>query len=191
MTKQEETTADDEALQPTPFELEQTRHAKVAAVNAKRERLRLAAQNRKNNHPAPRVGDTFFVSPARGIKARGRAGVRFADGDARTRVDVVDESDDDVLVAQRAGKVVVNLYGAEQILADTALTVHRSASVDVDNAKLRERLEAVEAENKALRDEQAAARKARMAAKDSDTGAPSRLPAARTAVDEFGGKPAK
>jgi hypothetical protein len=75
-----------------------------------------ADANRKAGHAQPRPGATMYISTARGIKNRRRAGLLFSETPAE--VSVIDASDADVAEKQLAGAYVVNPWGAERILED-------------------------------------------------------------------------
>lgn len=179
-------TSDDEVLPPTDFEIQQARHAKLTSQNERRERIRLAAANRKAGISEPRVGDRMWVSVnATLTPRRTRAGVMFEKG-VRQVVEVVDTAEAELadrrVAARAAGApnpAEVTVYGAEQILADEALNVHKhDSAVLADNDKLRESNIQLEEENRLLREEAKRLRAARMAAPESSTGAPTRLQAA-------------
>ncbi len=159
----------------------------VTRKNEERARAKLAASNRAKNIRAPKVGDTLFVAPARGIKARGRAGLRFTE-DARTRVLVVKDGEE--LEPAKPGepvRVVTTVNGAEQILGDDSLVVFQSAADAGKEAELRSELTAREREIKLMGEELARLRAdARRNAKDSDDGSPARLKAAAAAAEKAG-----
>lgn len=73
--------------------------------------------NRKAGKDQPRVGDKLQVATARGIKTRGRAGLVFSQ--TPSTVTVIEATDEEVAAKQRAGASMVNVWGAEQILADS------------------------------------------------------------------------
>lgn len=198
-----------EDLPPTPAEQMEAVNRLVTKENDRRERLRRARDNRRRGHEEPREGAVMFVSLDRTIEARRRAGVRFERGH-RAKVLVIDASDADIAKILESGNLpegadgVVNIDGAEQILADDALVVHQSAAGAEDALQLRRENEALATEAARLREEIASLRSARMGAGPSTHGEPSRLNAAREAAakaskadkasdktEEFGGDPAK
>jgi hypothetical protein len=185
-----------EDLPPTPAEIMEATNRLVSANNEERERLRVARDNRRRGYDEPRPGSKMYVSLDRTIEARRRAGVRFERGH-RFTVLVVDASDAEVALAQEEirmpdGKAlpagvdgVVNPWGAEQILADDALTVHQNAASPEDAEQLRRENEALAVEASKLREEVASLRSvrdARISAGPSEHGEPSRLIAAREAT---------
>jgi hypothetical protein len=172
-----------ENIPPTQFELDEIKHAATRRRDLIREQRRVASANRSAGHPRPKDGDKLHVSISdRQAVRRSRAGIRFEGKGARMTVDVADVSDAEILTAQRQGQNVVNLWGAEQILADNALNVHQTAASEADLESLRRNNEALEEENRLLRKEaeelRKARREARQAAPESSDGRPSRLPAA-------------
>jgi hypothetical protein len=180
---QESFTGDD--LPPTPFEIEERRHQIISAQNALRERRRLRANNQANGHDEPQPGMTLHIQLDGSVNRRGRAGLRFEKGQ-RMSVTVVDASDDEVAAMQRSGKAVVNIYGAERLLEDTALHVYPTAMTEEDigdlkakNAALEEELRVSNEERSKLRE---AMRAARMAAEDKGDGRPVRMQAAKAAA---------
>jgi hypothetical protein len=186
---------DGEALPPTFFEVQQQRNEKEMALNDRRERRRLFESNRKAGHPEPKVGDRMWISVNSTLTPRRtRAGIMFEKG-ARVQVEVVDMSDADLAALRAEARAtskpnppIVTRYGAEQILADDALNVHKhDAAVLGDNEKLRAANAQIEEELRAAREELRALRAARMSAPESPTGAPARLQAAAAAK---AGKPA-
>jgi hypothetical protein len=170
----------DQDLPPTEFEREEARHRIVTEQNLKRDRIMRRRRNKEAGYPrAPMPGDKLYVSVERSLQRRSRAGLRFERGQPQA-VEVVALSDEDVLKEQKAGKYVVNPYGADMIIEDTSLILARgpqAASDDVveRNAQLEEELQLARAELKKLRD-------ARANAPESTDGKPSRLPAARAAA---------
>jgi hypothetical protein len=179
-----------EELPPTDFEIQQARHAKVLAQNELRELRRLAAANRKAGRPQPKVGDKMWVSVnATLTPRRTRAGVQFEKG-ARVPIEVVDMTDDELAemrVHERSrgqpNPLIVTPHGAEQILADDALNVHKTDSaLQSDYESLRATNAQLEEELRVAREEARTLRAARMAAQDSPTGAPARLQAAAAAA---------
>lgn len=168
-------------LPPTPFELEQERHAITTQQNELRERLRLREANEAKGHAEPKPGDKLHVQLDGSVTRRGRAGIRFERG-ARVELEVIDGTEEDVAAKQRAGAAVVSVLGAERIFEDTALHVF-SAPMSPDEVEdLRAAKAAVEEElrvTRAERDELTAkVRAARMSAPDSPDGRPTRLAAA-------------
>ncbi len=161
----------------TPEE-QQAKVEKDRADDAVRQIVKLALKNRAAGLPEPRPGDRLYVQLQVGIPARSRAGVVFVQN-KRTVVEVVDS--DASAEDRKPGSGVdacVTPAQAEEILADTALSVGARSSTEVDGAKLRAQLDRVEAENQKLRQQ---IRDARMNAKDGGDGRPSRLDAARRA----------
>jgi hypothetical protein len=174
-------------LQPMDPEAQAEFHAEVVARNEQRHRARIAAANRKAGIAQPQPGDVLFVTPARGIKQRGRAGVRFSDA-KRERVFVVEPGAVGTVV--QPDSLVVDVYGAEEILADMSLNTHATSAVDADASAeraARERAEAelarVNRENATLRAQMAEARRN---APDPGDGTPGRLKAARAAAAKAG-----
>lgn len=154
------------------------KNASVVVENAARERVRLAAKNRAAGHPEPTPGDRFYVQLQIGLSQRSRAGVVFV-ANKRTVVEIVEDGG-----APEKRDPNVDAYvtpaRAEEILADTALTVGARSGGEVDAAKLRAEVDRLETENKELR-EAARVRDARMGAEDAGDGKPARLRAARAA----------
>lgn len=197
-----------EDLPPTPAEIMEATNRLVSANNAERERLRVARDNRRKGYDEPRPGTKMYVSLDRTIEQRRRAGVRFERGH-RFVVLVLDVDDETIAAAQDKSLMpddkamptgvdgIVNVWGAEQILADDALTVHQNASSPEDTEQLRRENDALAADAARLREELAAMRAARSQAPPSEHGEPSRLIAARQATaaaaaahgDEFGKEP--
>lgn len=164
---------------------------RIEEDNERRRRARLAESNRAAGKPAPRPGAKLFVSTARGIPRRARAGLVFTYG-TRAEVNVIDAPDAEVAEKRKAGAYVANVDGAEEILADEALLVHSTGGADPDAAKLRDANAALTEENERLRAELA---RARANATDPGDGTPGRLKAqeaARAAAavksDKAGGK---
>lgn len=140
--------------------------------NERYHRYQLAEQNRKAGFTAPATGAKLIVQCARGIKGRGRAGLRFTE--ARSDVMILDESDAQIAVRQRAGETVVSMHGAEEILADMSLVTFRGAAPDdLTIQKARDEMVELQAENERLRNELAARRKPKDDAKVD--GSPERL----------------
>lgn len=83
----------------------------------KLQRELLAATNREEGRAAPKHGDKLVVATAKGLKVRGRAGLAFSP--TPTEVKVEDVSDEEIATRQKTGEYVVNLHGAEQIIADS------------------------------------------------------------------------
>ena len=162
-------------------------HAEVIDLNERKERARVAGENRARGFPEPQPGDRLYVTSGRGLRQRTRAGIAFNDL-APTEVVVVGELDD-----RPPNSVTVS--GAELILNDTALNVRGRNATDVEVSDLRRQVADRDAELATLRAENARIlREARMASKDPGDGSPARLQAARKAraglPDEggFGGK---
>jgi hypothetical protein len=149
-------------------------HADVIDANQRKERARVAAENRAKGYPEPQSGDRLYVTSGRGIKFRARAGISFNEQNP-TEVAVVGELDD-----PPAGVRFVTVSGAEQILNDSALNVRGRNATDVEQQALRDQLADRDREIAQLRAEHARVlREARMGAKDTGDGAPARLNAAR------------
>lgn len=181
-------------LPPTQFEIDEQRHRATLALNELRERRRLTAANRAAGFPAPKPGDTLYVSISdRNIPQRTRAGVRFEGRGARSTVQVVDLSDQDVANEQQAGRQVVNVWGAERILADDALTVNQRAGDPEELEALRRRIAELEAQaaedDRRERAEAKSLRDARRNAPESSDGRPSRLIAQQEARAKLDDKP--
>lgn len=173
-----------EDLPPTQFELDQHRHALVGLQNEARERRRVVKANRAAGHPAPRVGDKLYVSIGdRTLMRRSRAGLRFEGKGQRKTVEVVDATDEEIKVMQAEpnSQDVVNVWGAEQILADEALSINQRAIAPEELDEVRRRNDALEEENRTMREENRKLREARQGAKDEGDGAPARLIAQREA----------
>lgn len=160
-------------------------------------------------------GTKMFVSTARGIPRRGRAGVVFSDK-GRTEILVVN-ADDDMIAKVRAAQVTrdadlekiadehrltvedvvalrnggaVGPLGAKAIADDSGLNVHTSSSAKEDASS--EDVEALRAENATLKEQLAKANQTidalRKPKSSPDTGAPSRLAKGTDAKSEdFGG----
>lgn len=166
--------------------------AKQAAVMAHNERVareNVAATNRAKGHAKPEPGDRLWVTTARGIPRRGRAGVRFTQ-DARTELLVVDD-DPDRRGQIPAGVQTVTVDGAEAILHDDSLNVSSRPATDAEAADLRGQLAARDSELAAMKTElEKLRREARQAAPADPSGGPARLRAARKVSDPegFGGK---
>ena len=188
-------------LPPTPFEIEEARHAKISAENAHRERARLHRDNRRAGHPVPKDGDTFYVSLDRTVPRRTRSGLKFEKDNPRVAVQIRDLPDAEIAEMQRSGVYVVGIEGAERLLEDAALHVHHRAQDldDRDVEALRAQTRAVEEELKTTREELKRLRDARMNAPDKGDGRPSRIPAGQAAgakpageaAEDFGPPPAK
>jgi hypothetical protein len=172
-------------LPPTPFELEERRHAVIRDQNERRARRDLRARNQKKGHDEPRPGTSLFIQLDGSLYRRGRAGLRFEKGQ-RSEVKILDKSDEEIREMQRSGAMVVNPYGAELLLDDSALHVFPQALTDIEledlkasHAQVEEELRLSREENARLRSE---VRAARMAAEPSTDGRPTRLPAAAKAA---------
>lgn len=187
-------------LEPTEYEKQEHRHRLVTADNERRVRVMRARSNRRNHSeiPAPKVGTTYYVSLARGLIRRNRAGVKFEAG-VRVEVKVVDGDEAELRQKNHAGATpaLVTINGAEEIIEDDALTIYprpELADEDVTNALLeaRARNAALEQELKTTRAEAAQLREARMNAKDEGDGKPARLMAQAQAREAAAaGKPAQ
>lgn len=167
-----------------PEEAQRLLEAKQAENEAK-ERTRLATQNRLAGHAKPEPGDRLYVTTARGIPQRSRAGCLFKET-ARTEIQVAGEGDtvgpvlDDK--GQPTGGYIVAVHGAEMIIADTGLNVTALGHEAFDAAEMRKTIAAKDAEIERLRSDNARIlREARQGAKDPGDGSPSRLAAARKA----------
>lgn len=93
------------------------------------QREMIAQKNRAEDRAEPVPGSKLVVMTSEGRKVRGRAGIAF--GQTPIEVFVIDASDDEVRERQRSGELVVNPWGAEQIIADSnaeyrGLIVHAS-----------------------------------------------------------------
>jgi len=100
----------------SPDELAEQR--RLAEENeAKRQREALAKANRDAGKPEPTVGGTLIVATARGLKVRGRAGLVFSPQPAEVKIS--DATDEEIRAQQLAGTYVINVRGAEEILADS------------------------------------------------------------------------
>lgn len=162
--------------------------------NEARERARLAAVNRATGISEPKPGDRLYVTTARGIPQRSRAGCHFRET-AKSTVLVVDEAESigPIMEGDKpTGGYRVHAHGAEMILADTGLNVNAQGATEVEASDLRKVVAAKDAEIAALKTEHARQlRDARMAAKDDPNGGPARLRAARGVKPpegEFGGR---
>lgn len=91
--------------------------AKELARNEELTRKRVAEENRKRQKAEPKPGSKLYVTTARGIPTRGRAGLLFSPNPAE--VTVSDEADDEIAKKVQGGAYVVSVWGAEQILADS------------------------------------------------------------------------
>ena len=177
---------------PTQEELA-AKFAAERAANDEAERLRIASENRIALRQQPQPGDRFFVTTA--VRpGRSRAGCMFSP-DRRTEVRVAELGDTlgPVKDGDKVTHYVVDVNGAEMILADSALSLSIVSADQVDVADLRRQLLLKDQENERLKAENARIlREARQAAPDRGDGSPSRLPAARRAKadhpGEFGGK---
>jgi len=148
-------------------------HRQISEKNEQKARIRLAEANRAAGKAAPRPGDVLYVTPARGIKSRGRAGLRFTESE-RTKVVVAGEG-----FQPKPGEVTTTVDGAEQILGDDSLVVFQTAQAAGDEAQLRAQLDQRDADLEAARTEIDRLRaEARRNAKDPGDGSPGRLKAA-------------
>lgn len=176
-------------LPPTQFELDQLRHMKITAQNAKREQRRRRAANQVKGFDEPRPGQVLHVQLDGALTRRSRAGIRF-ERNVRIEVKVVSDQDYATTKAKNQAAHVVTVDGAESIFEDMALHVFEVPMGDDDLAALIQSNRDLEEVVKVERDENArlraalAERKARMAAPDSPDGRPSRLPAAQAARAE-------
>lgn len=185
-------------IQSSPLDLlhpdqQAERHRQITLDNEARTRDRRASDNRRRGIPAPAVGDTLYVTTARGVVRRGRAGLRFVEK-AKATVEVVDLGAAELAARQLAGASVVSIDGAEEILADTSLLVHTSSTALTDPdaaAAAIARAAELEISLATLRAELAEAR--RQAPPDPGDGTSSRLKAAAKVreADTFGAPPAK
>lgn len=163
-------------------------HAKQQELAEQKSAERLAKANRARGLPEPTPGTKLYVSTARGISRRQRAGLAFA-YTARTEVEVSDMDSREIARARDAdgqvrGKRLVSRQQAEEILADDGLVVHTGGDADALNKA-----------TKALQDAQARIAEleakasqnvvdARRNAEPSEDGSPSRLKAAAKARAE-------
>ncbi len=177
-------------MQPLDPDEQAALHIELTARNEERALRRQRAANRAAGIGEPRPGDRLYVSPARGIKARGRAGVRFTE-DARAKLVVVDP--EMPRVDAPAGFVAITPDQAEAILGDSSLVTHASsqAETDINGERARadraeQALEAARRENDTLRE---AVARARREARDPGDGTSGRLKAAARARAEAKAKP--
>lgn len=181
-------------------EEEAAKNEAVRLENEVKERDRIAMINRTSGHRRPEPGDKFYVTTARGLPRRGRAGVLF-EQHRRTEITVVDDiapgpaGHAAVESEVRDGRIVVSVSGAERILADDSLTCFTRPATEVEAAGLRSQLADRDAElAKAKAEIARLQREARQAAVPDPNGGPARLAAARKAgkqnadSDGFGGK---
>lgn len=95
--------------------------AEAAAAEQERARNAIAAANRKRlpDVAEPKPDSTLLVAArgAWGNRQRRRAGLQFTQG-APTEVKVIDADDAEVARQQATGAAVVNVRGAEEIIAD-------------------------------------------------------------------------
>jgi len=164
----------------TDIEIQAEKDQRILSENLARSRARLARDNRKAGQPEPRAGMVMHVRVANGLKRRTRGGLKFS-GATSIPVEVTELDDFDVAERQRAGKNVVNVAGAEAILADDALIVRPDSHGGEDVAAERARADAAEKELSELKSELAKLRAARQAAPESSEGRPTRLQAAARA----------
>lgn len=171
-------------LPPTLYEIEQRRFDLETRRNHKRERIRIRRDNDKKGHAEPVPGTTLYVQLDGSVTKRNRSGIRFERGQ-QVSVTVIDADDAETKAQQETGKLVVNVYGAERILEDSALHVYAQPTVEHDVEALKTRNSALEEElrvTRADRDElHKTIRDARMGAKDAGDGKPARLQAAAAA----------
>jgi hypothetical protein len=155
---------------------------KQQAENEAKERARLAGANRGKGHAAPEPGDRLYVSTARGIKRRSRAGVTFFE---ERKVEVLVVADGEAL---DQGGEVKQVYpaGAEMILADDALNTNAPGATESEAIALRQENESLRAALATATAEAARLRDARRGAKDTGDGAPARLRAAAAAKKDTG-----
>ncbi len=115
-------------LPMTPVELAQQR-AEAQRLAEEHQRKVVAQNNRKAGHAEPKIGGALFVTTARGLTGRTRAGLTFST--LPTEVKIVDLDDAELREKQIAGATMVSVEGAELILADAnsdhgGLTVYQS-----------------------------------------------------------------
>lgn len=176
-----------ENLPPTQFELEEQRHAQVTRQNEQRERRRVCAANREAGLAQPRPGDKMHVSIGdRALLRRTRAGIGFEGNGVRKTVEVTDLTDQEVTARQAEGKDVVNIWGAERILADSievggVLAINQRQAPPEELDSVRRANAALEEENRVMREDLRKLREARQGAKDAGDGSPARLQAQREA----------
>lgn len=172
------------------------KYARVMAANERRDHERIAAKNRAAGHAKPEPGDRLYVTTMRGIKRRGRAGIRF-DDQTRTELLVVDNDPEKrgEVPEVPEGTLTVTVDGAEAILHDDALNVSARPATDAEASDLRSTLADREAQLAAARSEiERLKREARQAAPMDPQGGPARLRASARAEkkasdpDGFGGK---
>lgn len=169
-------------------EEEAAKHVLVLAANEEKERERIIAANLASGHPVPSEGFHMFVSTARGIPRRSRAGVTF--GPDRLQLVVVKDAKDPGQIP--AGSIPITVTQAHAIIHDNGLNVNARAATEVEAAALRTILASRDGEIEKLKAEnQRLTREARQAAVDDPNGGPARLRAAKAAVksdpDGFGG----
>ncbi len=145
-------------LPMTPDELAQQR-AEAQRLEEEHQRKVCSQNNRKAGHPEPKAGGSLFVTTARGLTARARAGLTFQT--IPTEVKIVDMDDKELRQKQVAGASMVSVDGAELILADSnsdhgGLTVFQSKNDVASGAfadKTDDELEAEVARRKAAKRE--------------------------------------
>jgi len=176
-------------LQVLSPEEQAAKNAAILAENEAKERDRIAAANLAAGHAKPEPGAHYWVTAARGITRRSRAGVTF--GQERLQLVVVESVSDPGDLP--AGAIAINVNQANAILNDNGLNVHTRSATEAEAADLRTQLQARTAENAALKAEvERLKREARQQAPADPNGGPSRLAAARKVKapdpDGFGGK---
>ena len=179
---------DIEEIEETPFEKAERQHALVRDKNDRQYCARLLRDTKKKDGVLPAVGDKLFVRPERGLnQGRGRAGVRFAPN-VQTQVEVVDA--DRLADLRASGRTnVVSVVGACEILADQALNVALTGTIERNNEELRAENERLASELAAARermrkleDDRKAVTQAQRNAPPSTDGRATRLPAAEKAA---------
>lgn len=174
----------------TEHEKERLKTQAILDQNTRRDHRRRAKINRRRGLPTPKVGDCLHVAIARGIHARNRAGLLF-ERNRSTKVEIVDGDPATVRARQQRGEAVVDVQGAELILADDALIARQSPAGDEDLLDARATIAAHETEIARLRAElelaRAGAKKEarKAAAAASNDVAPARLAAAKAAGKKF------
>lgn len=173
-----------EDLPPTPFEIEQARHARVTQDNNLRERYRVRRANQARGFDEPTIGRTYHIQLDGSVTRRTRSGMRF-ERNRRVELTVVSDEDFAAAKARSPEAPVVTVLGAEYIIEDSALHVYETPLSDVDVDELKRSHAALEEEVRLTREDntrlraQLAERAARMSAPESSDGRPARLPAAR------------
>lgn len=116
---------------------------------------RLAESNRAKGIAPPEDGGKIFVSTAKGIPNRRRAGLDFSSTDRREVTISMDAPREEFDKLRKGGAYVVDAKGYEEICADDGLVVFSQvSSVRVEeNAALSEERDRLLAENAKLRQE--------------------------------------